>query len=151
MRVEELEHVCREAARDLAARESRPLPPTVVLPDPRATRLIRIPEFPDGDHARTAALDALAREEISAAQRPAYGFVAEGELDDGTDVVVVVFGAHGVAPRITAAAFEESGALGAFTPTEPLDPAAMPFLHPLQHAVEEVRDVPGPDLPGFDG
>lgn len=151
MRPDELEHVCKEAARDLVAREQRPLPPTVVLPDPQSTRLIRIPDLPDGDNERSVVLDALAREEIVNASRPAYGFLAEGELPDQTEVVIVVFGAHGLAPRITAAPFDETvGGLGDFVATEDLDPMAFPFLHPLQHAVDEVREPPPPPgLPGF--
>jgi hypothetical protein len=150
MREEELAYVCQEAARELAAREPRPLPPTLILPDPRATRLIRIPDFPADDERRALVLDQLAREEILDASRPAWGFVAEADLADGTDAVVAVYGAHGLPPSITAAPVATDGTLGDFSDPEPLDPEALPFLHPLQHAAEEVHEPPdAPGVPDF--
>ncbi len=138
MRFEELAFVCQEAARDLVAHESRPLPAVVVLPGPRSTRLVRIPDWPDDDGARFALLSSLARDEILATSTPAYGFLVEAELDDGTDVLLVAYGAHNHPPHVTAAPFED-GELGEFVEPEPLDPEALPFLHPLQHAVDAVR------------
>ncbi|MDQ4130948.1 MAG: hypothetical protein M3133_08180 [Actinomycetota bacterium] len=138
MRFEELAFVCQEAARDLVAHESRPLPAVVVLPGLRSTRLVRIPDWPDDDAARFALLSVLARDEILATSTPAYGFLAEAELDGGTEVLLVAYGAHKHRPHVTAAPFED-GELGEFVAPEPLDPEALPFLHPLQHAVDAVQ------------
>ncbi|MDP9022784.1 MAG: hypothetical protein M3N57_08840 [Actinomycetota bacterium] len=151
MRIDELRWVCEEAARDLVSRADRPLPAAVVLPGPSATRVVRLPDLPDSDADRTAALRAVARDEVLATSTPAYGFVAEAELADGTDVVVVIYGAHGARPEVTAAPFEDAG-LGDFVDAEPLDPHALPFLRPLQEAVEQVREPPAPPgIPGFGG
>ncbi|MFN2556027.1 MAG: hypothetical protein ABR592_04020 [Nitriliruptorales bacterium] len=147
MQFEELAFVCREAARDLITHEPRPLPVVVVLPGPHSTRLIRIPDWPDDDHARFALMSTLAREEILATSTPAYGFLAEAELVGGGDVLLVVYGARRHPPHVTAAPFEDSQ-IGEFSESEPLDPEAFPFLHPLQHAVDTVRQEP-PGLPGF--
>ncbi|MGH3441556.1 MAG: hypothetical protein ACRDUY_05840 [Nitriliruptorales bacterium] len=148
MRVEELAFVCEEAARDLLAREERPLPPAIVLPDPQATRVVTLPDFPDEDQARAAVLHAFAEAEILERSQPAYGFVAEAEVD-GDDVIVVVYGAHGTPAQVTAAPISEAG-LGDFVDPGPLDPAALPFLHPLQEAVERVTAPPEPPgIPGF--
>ncbi|HEX2028697.1 MAG TPA: hypothetical protein VHF25_11955 [Nitriliruptorales bacterium] len=142
MRIDELAFVCEEAARDLAARERRPLPPAVVLPGPQRTRVVTLPDFPDDDRGRHALLQALAADEIVATSTPAYGFLAEGELEDGNDVLVIVYGAQGHSARITAAPLGDDGALGAFSEPEPLAPEAMPFLHPLQDAVGSARQAP---------
>jgi hypothetical protein len=142
VRVEELQFVCEEAARDLAATEPRPLPAAVVLPAPQVTRLVKLPDFPDDDAGRAALLRSFARDEILAKHHPAYGFLAEAELDDGGDVLLVVCGAHSVPPRIAAAPLGQDRSVGEFTEPEPLAPRALPFLHPLQHAVEEVREAP---------
>lgn len=140
--------MCQEAARDLVAHESRPLPAVVVLPGPGSTRLVRIPDWPDDEPGRFALLSALARDEILATSTPAYGFLAEAELAGGGDVLLVVYGAQDHPPQITAAPFENSE-LGEFIEPEPLAPEALPFLHPLQHAVDAVQAPPG--IPGFGG
>lgn len=151
MRIDELAFVCEEAARDLAARQQRPLPPAVVLPGPQRTRVVTLPDFPADDRGRQALLQALAADEIVATSTPAYGFLAEGELHDGSDVLVIVYGAQGHSARITAAAIGEEGALGEFSEPEPLAPEAMPFLQPLQQAVGSVRQAPpAPDVLGLD-
>lgn len=153
MNIEELRFVCQEAVRDLLANESRPLPPAVVLPGPTATRIVKLPEFPPEDVDRLRLLDRFAQDEILATDTPAYGFVSEAELDDGTDVVITVYGAHGHDAVISAVPIAEDGTLGEFSDAEPLAEEALPFLHPLQHAVQEVSrpqepdDVPG--IPGF--
>lgn len=134
MRIEELAFVCQEAARDLVSRQPRPLPPTVVLPGPQATRLVTLPDFPADDAGRAAVLGAFARDQMPAT--PAWGFIAEADLHSGQDVVVVVYGAHGHPPRITAAPFQVDGSLGEFAPPEALAPEALPFIRPLQHAVD---------------
>ncbi len=147
MRFEELAFVCQEAARDLIAHEPRPLPVVVVLPGPHSTRLVRIPEWPDDEVARFELMSALARDEILATSTPAYGFLAEAELASGGDVLLLVYGAHKRQPQLTAAPFEDSQ-IGEFSESEALDPEALKFLHPLQHAVDAVREAPS-RLPGF--
>lgn len=149
MRIEELDAVCRQAAHDLLARESRPLPPSVVLPLPAATRVTTFPDFPGDDPARFDLLARFAAEVVRPANAPAYGFVAEGQAGGETpvDVAVVVYGARGHRPSITAAPFE-GDVLGDFSAPEELDPAAFPFLSPLQHAVE---DAAAPDALGGEG
>lgn len=135
MTIEELEALCREAARDLLGREVRPLPAAVVVPLAHATRVLTLPGFPADDVERYDVLHRLADEVMRPSNAPAYGFVAEATLsaEDGSDVVVVAFGARGQRPRVTAAPVEE-GVLGEWFPAEDLDPTAMPFLQPLQDA-----------------
>ncbi len=139
MRMEELELVCQEAARTLAARPQRPVPATVVVPLPAATKVTSLPDWPDEDPARFDLLAAFARDVLAPAGAPCYGFVAEAvaadETGDPVDVVVVAFGARRHSPRVTAAPLLGDG-LGPFTPAEDLLPSAMPFLSPLQHAVD---------------
>lgn len=147
MRFEELRFVCTEAARDLLSTSGRPVPPTVVVPGVASTRLLRLPEFPDDDEARHAYVAQLAVTELVPAEAPAWGFVAEAATGEGADVVVVVYGARRHAPHLTAAVVTGDGDLGEFVPSEELDPTAMPFLHPLQHAVDSVPAV-GSDRPG---
>jgi hypothetical protein len=148
VRLEELRFVCEEAARDLLAQEGRPVPPTVVLPGPRSTRLVRLPGFPDDEPGRLTVIDGVARDEALPRSSPAYGFIAEASVD-GTDVLVAVYGAHRHEPRITAATFD-GPELGTFAPDEALDPDAMPFLHPLQHAVDAAAPPTAePGIPGF--
>ncbi len=146
MRIEELDAVCRQAARDLVAREPRPLPPAVVLPLPDATRVTTLPDFPDDDPARFDLLAGFARAMMMPVNAPAYGFVAEASVE-GADVVVVVYGARGHHARVIAAPFDEEG-LAEFTQPEEVDPAAFPFLAPLQHAADAARSD---DLVGRDG
>jgi hypothetical protein len=135
MQFEELRFVCQEAALDLLRAKGRPLPPTVVLPGPERTRLVSLPGLPDDDEARHLVLAELAHDRISADGVPCWGFVAEAEVA-GEDVVVVVFGARRHAPHLTASRFSEEGDLEEFVAAEELDPTALPFLHPLQHAVD---------------
>lgn len=149
MRIEELAFVCEEAARDLAQRHGRPVPPAIVLPSPQATRIITLPDFPDDDAARLAVLSHIAQQEILGRSQPAYGFISEAALEDGSEILVLVHGAHSNPPRISGA-FLRDGEVGDFSAPEPLHPDAMTFLHPLQHAVEQVREPPpGPGIPGF--
>lgn len=147
MQFSELRFVCLEAALDLVRNRPRPLPPTVVLPGPERTSLVTIPDFPDDDESRHAVLAEVAAERVTAAGVPAWGFVAEAEIAD-RDAVVVVFGARRHAPHLTASFFDEDGGLIEFAPDEELDPTALPFLHPLQHAVDSLPPLeqpPGPD------
>jgi len=134
VRLEELDAVCRQAARDLLAREGRPLRPAVVLPLPDATRVASLPDFPDDDPSRAALMARFAADVMAPANAPAFGFLAEGAVGD-VEVVTVVYGARNHRPHITAAALEGEG-LGEFSAPEELDDAAFPFLHPLRLAVD---------------
>lgn len=139
MRIEELEVVCQEAARNLVQRETRrPLPVSVVLPLQSKTSVNTLSEWPDEDAARLGLLERFADDVMRPNNAPCFGFVAEAvaESDDGpVDVVVVAFGARRNHPRIAAAPMRDQS-LGEFLPSEPLDPAAMPFLAALQHAAD---------------
>jgi hypothetical protein len=138
--LEELEAVCRQAARDLLAREGRPAPAAVVAPAPDATRVMTLPDFPDDDAQRHEILQRLAERELAPRNAPCYGFLAEALVDrEGVDVeaMVVVYGARGQHPWVTAAPLESDGTLGMFTAAEPLDHSAMPFLEPLQRSVDQ--------------
>lgn len=148
MQFDELRFVCQQAATDLVRERARPLPATVVLPAPHRTRLLTLPRFPDDDEQRHTVLAQLAADEVSATGTPAWGFVAEAEVAD-RDAVVVVYGARRHAPHLTAAWFASDGDLDEFLPEEELDPTALPFLHPLQHAVDALPAVDG-GLEGFD-
>lgn len=135
MQFEELRFVCQEAALDLVRTRGRPVPPTVVLPGPERTQLLALPTLPDDDEARHTVLAELANDHVTAQRVPCWGFVAEADVG-GRDAVVVVYGARRHAPALTAALFGDDGGVEAFVPSEELDPTAMPFLHPLQHAVD---------------
>lgn len=152
MRFEELHFVCTEAAKDLVTNRERPLPPTMVLPGPERTRLLTLPGFPEDDEARHAYLAQFASDEIEDNLIPCWGFVAEAEDASGHDVVLVVYGARRHPPELTAARLRPSGELDEFVPPEQLDPTAMPFLHPLQHAVDALPAVEEtPDQPEGEG
>ncbi len=135
MTLAELEALCREAARELVARGTRPLPPTVVLPLPQSTRVVALEDFPEDDPARFDVVASFVEEVMRPAGAPAYGFLAEATLADGVDVAVVIYGARRRGRRVTVAAFEDAG-LGDFSEAEEADPAAFPFLSPLQHAAD---------------
>ncbi len=87
-----------------------------MLPGTERTRLLALPQFPEDDEARHELLANLAADEIVEGQVPCWGFVAEGELDDGGDVVVVVYGARKHAPHLTAAVKLDDGTLGRVPP-----------------------------------
>ena len=152
MQFEELRFVCQEAAVDIAQRE-QPVRPHVVLPGPERTRLLALAGFPDEDEARHELLARLADDELVEGQVPCWGFVSAAELEGGGEVVVVVYGARKHAPHLTAAVVREGGELDEFLPAEELDPTAMPFLHPLQHAVDSLPavDTPTDGLSGVRG
>lgn len=137
---EELRFVCQEAADDLVRSKGRPLPPTVVLPGPQRTQLVTLPELPEEDEARHAVLAQLAQDLVTAEAIPCWGFVAEAEVS-GEDAAVVVYGARRHAPHLTASRFTPEGGLEGFVGAEELDPTALPFLHPLQHAVDALPGV----------
>lgn len=138
MTLDELASLCREAAHDLAAREPRPYPATVLLPLEGATRVVALASFPDDDAARHQALAVFAADEVVPGGAACFGFMAEavlGTAADATDVLLVAYGARRRGTRLTAAPIQDGG-LGAFLADEELDPAALPFLQPLQHAVD---------------
>ena len=143
MQFEELRYVCQEAAVDVLSTRGRPVPATVVLPGPERTKLLPLPEFPADHETRHAVLAQLAADEITPHEVPCWGFLAEAEVS-GADAVVVVFGARRNAPHVTASRFDQDGTLEEFVPSEELDPPALPFLHPLQHAVDALSAVQGP-------
>jgi hypothetical protein len=142
VRMEELDAVCRQAARDLLERDGRPLRPAVVLPLPQATRVTSLEDFPDDDDTRAELLARFAADVMSPANAPAWGFVAEASAAAGEEVVVVVYGARNNAPMLTAAPLTGEG-IGDFGTAESLAPGALSFLHPLQHAADhaEAPDV----------
>jgi hypothetical protein len=146
VRMEELELVCVEAARSLLARDGRPVAPAVVLPLPAATKVTTFPDFPDTDDGRFDLLSRFAAEVMVPAGAPAWGFVAEASAAGGehesTDVLVVAYGARLHPARITAAPVVGSE-VGEFTGSEGLDPTAMPFLSPLQHAADRAAAQEG--------
>ena len=140
MQFEELRFVCLEAAMDVLRSKGRPLPPTVVLPGPERTQLLTLPELPEEDEARHTVFAELAHDHVTEQGVPCWGFISEAEAD-GDDVVVVVYGARRHVPHLTASRFGPDGDLEEFVPGEELDPTALPFLHPLQHAVDALPAV----------
>jgi hypothetical protein len=132
---EELRFITQQAAIDVAGRHPRPLPPTVVLPGPARTLLLTLPELPVEDELRHAVLAEIATDHLTGEGIPCWGFVAEADVA-GRDGVVAVFGARRHVPHVSAAWFTDEGGLDEFVSAEELDPAALPFLHPLQHAVD---------------
>jgi hypothetical protein len=148
MQFEELRFVCQQAAMDLVRERGRPVPPTVVLPGPERTRLLTLPDLPPDDELRHTVVAQVAHDHVTADGVPCWGFVAEAEAG-GEDVVVVAYGARRHAPEITASRFAEDGDLEEFVAAEPLDPTALPFLHPLQHAVDSLP-AQGDVFSGFD-
>ena len=138
MRIEELELVCQQAARNLVEQQDRPVPVSVVLPLPSKTRVTSLEGWPDDDEGRAALLARFAEDVMRPENAPCYGLVAEGVVvvdDEPVEVLVVTYGARANHPRITAAPIDAEG-LGEFTPAEPLAPGAMPFLAPLQQSVD---------------
>ena len=135
MQFEELRFITQQAAIDVASKHARPLPPTIVLPGPARTLLLTLPELPDDDELRHAVIAQLAADHLTAEGVPCWGFVAEADVA-GHDGVIAVFGARRHTPHVSAALFDDDGALAEFVAAEELDPTALPFLHPLQHAVD---------------
>jgi len=150
---EELRFITQQAAVDVSEKHARPLPPTVVLPGPARTLLLTLPELPDEDELRHLVIAELAAEHLSGEGVPCWGFVAEADIA-GSAGLITVYGARRHTPHLSAALFDEDGVLGEFVPAEELDPTALPFLHPLQHAVDalpgaqDVFDVYDPKRAG---
>jgi len=153
---EELRFVTQQAAVDLSEKHARPLPPTVVLPGPARTLLLTLPELPDDDELRHLVIAELAAEHLTGEGVPCWGFVAEADVA-GNDGLITVYGARRHTPHLSAALFDDDGVLGEFVTAEELDPTALPFLHPLQHAVDslpgaqDVFDVYDPKRAGPTG
>lgn len=139
MQFEELRFVCQQAAKDHVEQGERPLAPAVVLPGPERTRIVRLRGFPDDDESRHTLIKQFAKDEVEKNLVPCWGFLAEATMGE-QDVVVAVYGARRHAPVVTAATLQD-GELGEFLPEEPLDANAMPFLHPLQHAVDAMATL----------
>jgi hypothetical protein len=137
---DELRFVCQQAAVDLATTRPRPLPPTVVLPGSPRTRLLTLTDLPEDDAGRADVLARIADAELTAGGVPCWGFVAEADVA-GQDALVVVYGARRHVPHLTAAPFDPEGGLAEFVTAEELDRTALPFLHPLQRAVDALPGV----------
>lgn len=140
MQFEELRFVCQEAARDLVDQHGLPVPPAIVVPGPEKTRIVRLADFPEDDEARHALLSKFAEDELAKNLVPCWGFIAEATVGD-QDMIVTVYGARRHAPAISAAPVQDDKTLGDFLEDEQLDPTAMPFLHPLQHTVDEMASL----------
>lgn len=135
MQFEELRFITQQAAVDVVAKHARPLPPTVVLPGPARTLLLTLSALPEDEQLRHAVLAELAAEHLTGGGVPCWGFVAEADIA-GEDGMIAAFGARRHTPHVSAALFEDDGTLAEFVRAEELDPTALPFLHPLQHAVD---------------
>lgn len=150
MQFSDLRKLTIAAALDLvdkaAAADQPGVPPTVVVPGGSSTRLLTLTGFPDDDEGRHDYLAQFAEDQLSANRVPAWGFVVSAEVN-GVDAVVAVYGARRQAPQVTAAPME-GDELGNFVEAEDLDPTAMPFLHPLQHAVDALPSEPIDRLEG---
>jgi hypothetical protein len=157
---EELRFITQQAALDVIGRSPRPVPPTVVLPGPVRTLLLALPDLPEDDELRHAVFAELAADHLAAESIPCWGFVAEAEVA-GRDGMIAVFGARRHVPHVSAAWFDEAGDLDEFVAAEELDARALPFLHPLQHAVDALPGAQnvfdaydpkraGPTAPGID-
>jgi hypothetical protein len=150
---DELKFITQQAALDVVSRHDRPVPPAVVLPGPARTLLLTLPALPAEDEVRHLVIAELAAEHLTGGGVPCWGFVAEADIA-GSDGMIAVYGARRHTPHISAALFSDDGELEEFVPTEELDPTALPFLHPLQHAVDalpgaqDVFDVYDPKRAG---
>lgn len=149
MTIDQLRMLMEEAAKQHVERTSRPHPVTIVLPLPGSTQVMSLQTFPDDDVDRKELLSHFAAEKMVPANAACFGLLAEAADGDGNDLIVVVYGARRHGSYVTAAVLDADGALGEFAPAEPLDPDAMPFVQPLQHAADmaEADDQPGGGLP----
>ena len=140
MQFEELRYICLEAAVDLVRQHGRPVAPAVVLPGPDRTRVVRLEGFPDTDDERHLYLERFAGTEISEAGVPCWGFISEATTDEA-EILMVAFGARLHRPHVTAAAVDDDGIPDEFLPSEEIDRDALPFLHPLQLAVDALAAI----------
>ena len=138
MRLSELGVICTEAAANLVERHGLPVPATVLLPLPEATKVVTLDGFPDDDASRVALLEQFTADRMEPENAPCYGFVAgavAGEGPDTVDVVMAVYGARNHHPQVTAAPVVD-GAITEFADPEDLMLDAMPFVVPLQRAAD---------------
>ncbi|MDX1510617.1 MAG: hypothetical protein R3249_04675 [Nitriliruptorales bacterium] len=140
MQFEELRYICLEAAVDLVRQHGRPVAPSIVLPGPDRTRVVRLEGFPDTDEERHVYLERFAASEITEAGVPCWGFVSEATTEQA-EVLMVAFGARLHRPHVTASAFDDNGLPEEFIPSEEVDRDALPFLHPLQLAVDALAAI----------
>lgn len=150
MTLEQLQLLVQEAAHQLVGRTERPHPVTVVLPLAGSTRVLSLETFPDDDTDRHELLSRFAAEKMVPVNASCFGLLAEAEAAEGGDLLLVVYGARRRGSFVTAAPLAEDGTLGEFVPAEPLEPTALPFVRPLQHAAdlaEADRDDAGGGLP----
>lgn len=143
MTVDQLRMLMQEAAKDLVGRTDRPHPVTVVIPSEESTKVISLEGFPDRDDDRKDALSLIAARQMVPRNAACYGFIAEATGPQGEDLLLVAYGARQRGGQLTAAVIGPQG-LGDFAPAEELEPTAMPFLQPLQHAA----DTANPDAGG---
>ena len=97
---------------------------------------------------RKDALSVFAAQHMVPANAACFGLLAEATGPDGEDLMVVVYGARRRGSHVIAAMFDEDGVLTEFTPSEPLEKTAMPFVQPLQHAADMAE---APDDPAAGG
>ena len=135
MTIDQLRALMEEAARDLVARAERPYPVSVVLPLEQSTKVIALDGFPDEDGARKDALSVIAARQMVPNNASCFGFLAEADGPGGQELLVVVYGARQRGGFVTGALLQDGG-VGTFAEPEPLEPAAMPFVQPLQHAAD---------------
>ncbi len=148
MTVDQLLVLMEEAARNLVDRTDRPHPVTIVTPLPGSTKVLSLEGFPDDDAARKQALSIVAANHMVPENAACFGLLAEATGPGGEDLLVAVYGARHRGAFVTAAILDEGG-LGEFAPPEPLDPDAMPFIQPLQHAAD--MSEPPDDVSGVAG
>lgn len=149
MTLDQLLLVVEEAALHLVRHGTRPYPFTVVVPLEGSTKVMSIAGFPDDDAERSEALSVFAARHLVPANAACFGALAEAIGPRGEDLLMAAYGARRRGSFVTAATLGQGG-LGEFATPEPLDPAAMPFLRPLQHAVdlaEQPSTPPGGGLP----
>lgn len=144
MTIDQLRLLIEEAAREVLVRHGRPAPVTVVLPLEGSTKVLSLEAFPDEDADRKAALSVLAAKQMVPANAACFGFLAEAEDPDGQELLLAIYGARRRGAFVMAATVAEDGSLSEFTEAEPLEPTALPFIQPLQHAADmsEAPDDP---------
>lgn len=147
MTLDQLRLLVQEAAAEIANRHDRPLPVTVVLPLEGSTKVLSLDAFPDDDADRKEALSVLAANHMVPANAACFGLLAEATGPDGEDLYLAVYGARRRGALLTAATIGDEG-LSEFLDPEPLDPTALPFVQPLQHAADMAE---APDDPASGG
>lgn len=147
MTLDQLKLLVEEAAKEVAARNERPYPVTVVLPLEGSTKVMSLDAFPDDDAERKAAMSVLAARHMVPNNAACFGLIAEATGSDGEDLLLVVYGARRRGGLLTAAVIGPDG-LSDFVDPEPLEATALPFVQPLQHAADMAE---APDDPAAGG